>query len=205
MNDNRQGRPPGAVLSWQEYMILTEQSPVLIWRADTTKACDYFNEYWLEFTGRSMEQEVGNGWAEGVHPDDFDRCLEIYVSAFDRQEPFEMEYRLRRNDGEYRWIFDRGAPFYDETGEFAGYIGSCIDVHETVLARKARKEKRERELDTLRGLLPICMQCKKIRDDEGYWNRIEEYIVKHAPVDFTHGICPECIAELYSDEEDSKG
>lgn len=113
-----------------------------------------------------------------------------------------MEYRLRRNDGEYRWIFDRGAPFHDETGEFAGYIGSCIDVHEAVVARQIAKAAREKEIDTLRALLPICSSCKKVRDDAGYWGQIEAYIRKHVDVELTHGICPDCVAELYPEFQD---
>src|SRR5688572_32416490 len=123
-----------------EYRLLIEHSPVMIWRSDRSKLCDYFNRVWLDFTGRTMEQEVGNGWAEGVHPDDFDRCLNIYVFSFDLRLPFEMEYRLKRYDGAYRWIFDRGVPYTDDSGEFMGYIGSCVDVHERVEAERAHKE-----------------------------------------------------------------
>lgn len=123
-------------LSFEEYMILVEQAPIMIWRSDTTTACDYFNERWLVFTGRTMEQEMKNGWAEGVHPDDLDRCLKIYLDTFQKREIFEMEYRLRRHDGRYRWIFDRGVPFKGSDGKFAGYIGSCIDVTEKVEARE---------------------------------------------------------------------
>lgn len=123
-----------------EYRLLVEHSPVLIWRADVNKKCDYFNQVWLEFTGRTLEQEFGDGWAEGVHPDDLDRCFQIYVSSFDQRQPFEMEYRLKRYDGEYRWIFDRGVPYYNDNGEFLGYIGSCVDVTER---REAEQQKLE--------------------------------------------------------------
>ena len=100
----------------------------MIWRSNTTTECDYFNDRWLQFRGRSLDQESGNQWTEGIHPDDFDRCLSTYREAFEKREPFEMEYRLMRHDGEYRWIFDKGAPFFSEDDEFQGYIGSCVDV-----------------------------------------------------------------------------
>ena len=106
---------------------LADNAPVMIWRSGPDKLCDWFNKPWLDFTGRTMEQELGNGWAEGVHQDDFDRCLEIYTSSFDARQSFGMIYRLRRRDGEYRQILDNGAPFH-RGGVFAGYFGSCIDV-----------------------------------------------------------------------------
>ena len=103
-------------------------APVLIWMAGLDKLCYFFNQGWLSFTGRSMEQEMGNGWAEGVHPDDFDRCLDIYIRSFDSRQKFSMEYRLRHHDGAYRWILDTGVPRFDGDGSFMGYIGACIDI-----------------------------------------------------------------------------
>jgi PAS domain S-box-containing protein len=179
-------------LTREEYRLLVEKAPIMIWRSAVTMECDYFNEVWLAFTGRSMEQEKGNGWAEGVHPEDFDDCLKIYTDHFARREGFEMEYRLRRFDGVYRWIFDRGVPYSDSEGCFKGYIGSCIDVTERREAREALKKAQEAEIKQLQELLPICSYCKKIRNDENYWEQIESYISNHSKLLFSHGICPEC-------------
>lgn len=112
------------------YLKIFEDFPALIWRSRLDKLCDYFNKTWLEFTGRTMEQEFGNGWAESVHPEDFNYCLDIYVTAFDKREAFLMEYRMKNRFGEYRWIRDFGRPFYDLDNTFLGYIGSCYDVTE---------------------------------------------------------------------------
>ena len=191
-------------LSYREYMAIVEQAPIMIWRANPSTECDYFNQKWLRFTGRRMEQELGNGWAEGVFPEDLQGCLEIYLSAFEKREIFEMEYRLRRHDGAYRWLFDRGVPFNDEYGNFAGYIGSCIDITENVEARRLILREKESEIKQLRGMLPICASCKKIRDDKGYWSQIETYIKKHSEAEFTHGICPECMRKLYPEYSDDQ-
>lgn len=110
------------------YHNLFEAFPALIWRAGTDTKTDYFNNTWLTFTGRSLSQELGDGWLEGVHPEDRQPAMQTYLRAFEARQPFEMEYRLRRFDGEYRWIIDRGRPFYDIKGDFAGYIGSCHDI-----------------------------------------------------------------------------
>ncbi len=119
-------------LTEQEYQLIVENAPNLVWRAGLDAKCDYFNKTWLNFTGRTMEQENGDGWAEGVHKDDLQRCVQTYQENFRNQTPFEMEYRLKRADGEWRWINDRGVPFYSEDGRFAGYIGSCVDVTDKV-------------------------------------------------------------------------
>jgi PAS domain S-box-containing protein len=131
---------PDGRLTAAEYRPLVEHSPVMIWRSDRSKKCDYFNRVWLAFTGRTMAEELGDGWAEGVHPDDLERCVEIYSSSFDERRPFEMEYRLRRHDGVYRWIFDRGVPYTDDRGDFLGYIGSCVDVTDRREAEELRRK-----------------------------------------------------------------
>src|SRR6266478_3112787 len=112
------------------FRTVADAAPVMIWMSGTDKLCNFFNKGWIDFTGRTMEQELGNGWAEGVHSDDLERSLEVYGSAFKAWQPFTMEYRLRRNDGEYRWVLDTGTPRFADDGAFLGYIGSCIDITE---------------------------------------------------------------------------
>lgn len=110
---------------------LADSAPVLIWMAGLDKKCDYFNKGWLDFTGRSLEQEIGDGWTDRVHPDDLARCVGTFSSSFDVKERFEIEYRLQRFDGEYRWILDIGVPRFLPDGTFVGYVGSCFDIHES--------------------------------------------------------------------------
>lgn len=131
-----------AVLSESEerFRLMADTAPTLIWMSGTNKLCTFFNRGWLNFTGRSMEKELGNGWASGVHPDDLDRCLGIYTTSFDCREDFEMEYRLRRHDGQYRWIVDYGVPRFGSDGTFCGYIGSCVDITERKLSEMSLRE-----------------------------------------------------------------
>jgi len=123
-------------VSEQRFQFMADGAPVLIWMAGLDKGCTWVNRQWLEFTGRSLELERGNGWTEGVHADDLARFLEVYAGHFDRRQPFAMEYRLRRHDGQYRWLADTGRPMLDDAGNFSGFIGSCFDVTERVEAER---------------------------------------------------------------------
>ncbi len=126
------------------YRTLADFGQALIWTSGIDKQCDYFNKPWLEFTGRTLAQELGDGWIQGVHPDDLERCLETYTDAFDRRKKFSIYYRLRRHDGEYRWLQDDGKPRYNSTGEFIGYIGYCLDVTEILQMDEEIKESEKR-------------------------------------------------------------
>jgi PAS domain S-box-containing protein len=112
------------------FRTMADTAPVMIWMSGTDMLCTFFNKGWLDFTGRPLEQELGNGWAEGVHREDLDCCLKVYVNSFEARHPFTMEYRLRRRDGEYRRVLDSAGPRFAPDGTFLGYIGSCIDITE---------------------------------------------------------------------------
>jgi len=118
------------------FRTVADAAPVLIWMSGPDKLCTFFNKGWLDFTGRTMEQELGKGWAESVHADDLDRCLEVYGNSFNARQPFTMEYRLRRNDGEYRWVLDNGTPRFASDRTFLGYIDSCVGITERKLAEE---------------------------------------------------------------------
>jgi PAS domain S-box-containing protein len=134
--------------SEQRFRVMADTAPVLIWRSGTDKACDFFNKPWLDFRGRTLEQEAGLGWTDGVHPDDRASCVQTYVSAFEARQPFRMEYRLQRADGEYRWVLDIGVPRHEDAGRFAGYIGSVIDITE-------RKQIEEQNQDLAGRLITV--------------------------------------------------
>jgi len=141
----RRRRAEGSLVeSERRFRVMADATPVLMWMSGVDKLCTFFNKPWLEFTGRSMEQELGNGWTDGVHADDLQKCFKTYTEAFDARQPFVMQYRLRRHDGEYRWVADQGVARYNAQGEFAGYIGSCVDVTELVSKDEALRESEER-------------------------------------------------------------
>ena len=128
----------------ERFLRLADNAPVLIWIAGLDKGCFYFNQPWLDFTGRTLQQEQGNGWTQGVHPDDLDHCLQSYIKAFDARQPFTMEYRLRNAAGEYRWLLDNGVPRFAPDGKLLGYIGSCVDITDRYNARRELEESEEK-------------------------------------------------------------
>ncbi|WP_020600097.1 ATP-binding protein [Spirosoma panaciterrae] len=151
INDQKQAE---TILRQNEsrFRAIADTTPVLIWISGVDKLCTFFNKGWLDYTGRTMAQEVGNGWSEGVHPADFQRCITIYSTSFDARQEFYMEYRLRRHDGEYRWLAERGKPWFDPDGTFMGYIGGCTDIHDSKLANEVLERRvadRTRELKSL--------------------------------------------------------
>jgi PAS domain S-box-containing protein len=131
----------------QRFRLVANSAPVMIWMSGVDKLCTYFNQRWLEFTGRSFEEELGNGWTKGVHPEDLKATLARYTNAFDRHEPFQLEYRLRRHDGEYRGLLDEGVPRFNVDGSFAGYIGSAIDITERKLAEETLSKVSQRLIE----------------------------------------------------------
>jgi PAS domain S-box-containing protein len=122
--------------SESRFRLMADNAPVMMWLADINKQYHFFNQTWLKFRGRSLEQEEGAGWLEGVHPEDRERCVKIYTEAINDQKPFNMEYRLLRHDGQYRWITDSGCPVKSSDGKFMGYVGSCMDIQELKEARE---------------------------------------------------------------------
>lgn len=130
----RKLQEPASRKSEEHLRSLADTTPVPIWMSGTDRLCTYFNKAWLEFTGRSLGSELGNGWADGVQPEDLPRCLDTYTQSFDRREKFRMEYRLRHHSGTYRWILDVGVPRFNEDGSFAGYIGTGVDITDRKLA-----------------------------------------------------------------------
>jgi diguanylate cyclase (GGDEF)-like protein/PAS domain S-box-containing protein len=138
-------------LDLEQYKMIVENTPNLIWVSGVDTKCYYFNQTWLDFRGRSLGEEYGNGWFEdGVHPDDKEKCMEIYLDNFNKKQRFNMIYRLQRYDGEYRWIDDTGAPFYDQAGNFAGFVGSCVDITERI---RGQQYKERATRDGLTGVL----------------------------------------------------
>jgi formate hydrogenlyase transcriptional activator len=152
----------------QRYRLLIDAAPVMVWVSGTDGLCTDFNQPWLDFTGRTLEQELGEGWLEGVHAEDRRQCIDDYLAAFRERESFALQYRLRRADGAYCWVLDNGVPHYTREGGFLGYIGSCIDITES-------KHMRE---ELARALLEV-RQLKEQLHNESIYLRDEAKIAAH--------------------------
>jgi two-component system, LuxR family, sensor kinase FixL len=126
--------------SEERFLRLADSAPVMAWVSGLDGGCTYFNRRWLDFTGRTLEQELGDGWSKGVHHEDLQRCLDIYTRAFAARREFSMEYRLRHHSGEYRWIWDTGAPLHGPDEVFEGFVGSCVDISEQKKAEEALRQ-----------------------------------------------------------------
>jgi len=166
--------------SENRFRTMSNNAPMLIWMSGTDKLSAYFNQTWLDFTGRTMEQEVGNGWMEGIHEEDFERCVEVFSKTFEAREEFELEYRLRRFDGEYRWILDQGVPLFTHNGTFRGYIGSCIDVTERKQVQeallKAERRASEEYLELLSRIVPVGQTLGAARDLTSVYRALHEFV-----------------------------
>ncbi|MGM0497097.1 MAG: PAS domain-containing sensor histidine kinase [Bacteroidota bacterium] len=155
--EQRKNAENKAKINTEKFRKLADYAPVLIWMSDNSGQCTYFNERWLKYRGRTLDEEYGMGWTEGLHPDDKESTINDYLEAFEKRESFELEYRLQNKDNEYRWFYDIGTPMYDDLKNFTGYIGSCIDITE----RKKSKERIERS-EREKSLILHAMQDKLI-------------------------------------------
>lgn len=152
------------------FRLMADNAPVLVWMAGSDRLASWFNKPWLEFRGRTIEQELGEGYKEGIHPDDADRCKAIYKTSMDAHLPFMIEYRMRRHDGVYRWLLDHGVPLPGCSGDFTGFIGSCVDITE----RKHAEQELQASETRYRTLFETTREGVLIVDDEGRYVDVNE-------------------------------
>jgi PAS domain S-box-containing protein len=158
INERRQAEL-ALIESEERFRVMADSAPVLIWITMSDNRYLWFNKVWLDFTGRTLKQEIGDGWTEGIHPDDVQECLEVHASAFKAQQPFSTEYRLRSHDGNYRHVLANGVPRLSPQGEFVGFIGSCTDISD----RKKIEEALQHSKQMLRHLVSYQ---ERVREDE---------------------------------------
>ncbi|GEM48318.1 PAS domain S-box protein [Deinococcus cellulosilyticus] len=163
--------------SEQRFKVIADSVPILIWMSDLSKDRIFFNKTWLEFTGESVEESLGYGWTKFVHPEDVQRYIDIYTEHFEAQKEFQIEYRLRRFDGEYRWILATGVPRFSTSGEFSGFIGGCIEMHDRKLIQEALQESRhaleesEARFKAVTDSVPILIWMSDLSKDRVFFNR----------------------------------
>lgn len=192
-------REEALVASEVWFHTLADTAPVLVWVSGPDGLVTFVNLPWLQFTGRTLAQELGDGWAEGVHPDDYDRCLQTYRTAFQARERFTMEYRMRRADGEYRWLVDTGVPRFAPDGTFLGYIGSVVDISERHQLEQEREEARaqaERRAEELDRVFEAMADGVAVYDQDGRMVRANAALqhllrLDAAPPDFAQLSLPE--------------
>jgi len=193
--------------SEEKYRSLIQNIPDVVWTTDLNGKTIFISPQVKEIYGYGPEEIYKGGddvWFGRIHPDDVEKVKGTFISLFEKGELFEVEYRIQRKDGDWIWLYDRATKIYRKNG-----IKYADGVFRDITEHKKAEEEREKlihelqdalgKIKTLSGLLPICASCKKIRDDEGYWNQIETYIGDHSEAEFTHSICPECMKKLYPD------
>jgi len=158
--------------SEQRFHLLTDSAPVLLWATDEPGKRCYFNRQWLTFTGRPLEKELGEGWLEGVRSDDRDLYLNTYMAAFPERRPFQVEYRLRRADGQYRWVLDKGVPSFSPQGAFMGFLGTAVDVTE----RRSAQQSAEQESAYLKLLLDLLLAVNEATSPANAFQACLEHI-----------------------------
>ena len=147
--------------SEQRFRTTANAAPVMIWMSGADRRCTWFNQRWLDFVGREMEQEIGDGWCDNVHPADFDRTLDTYHAAFDARRPYELEFRLQRDDGAWRWVLERGTPHFGPHDEFIGFIGTCVDITEHRETVEQLRESRARFKTLAESLPQMIWTCQR--------------------------------------------
>ena len=173
--------------SEQRFRTTANAAPVLIWMSGPDKRCTWFNQRWLDFVGRDIEQEIGDGWCDNLHPADFDRALDTYHAAFDARRSYEMEYRLQRDDGAWRWLLERGTPHLGPTGEFVGYIGTCIDITEHRETVEQLRENRARFKTLTESLPQMIWTCLRDGHTDYLSRQWLDYTGRSEAQQFGHG------------------
>ncbi len=200
MTEPREALDPAGIPLPLDYRLLMDNVPAMIWLLDpATLTITFRNRASREFGDRPETGDVVGEWKNSVHPEDQEGYMSEFTTALAERRPVSIALRARRADGSYRWVVDQIVPYFDPSGSLACYIGSTLDITKQVEAELTLRDHERAKLEQLRSLLPICAHCKKIRDAESRWHEVEDYVSAHMPTDFSHGLCPDCLA-LYEAE-----